>query len=433
VLVAKRGKVVEPELATVVGAIGLVTSITALLLGYLSEKSAVGAIMLGGMTAVASGLCFVGTLLGGWIGLLLAILLVTFQAHRTGKSFGKQRGAISVPALWLGFCGSCAIGYWAGRWWGLLLITLPSLVLFWSTLGLLSQYLLPLKDNSQWIKAFRSLISFSLGTSHPYYALEDREIVERVSGTPFGLLLAGPGIILGGPAHAPIIWDGVKFKAIAEPGLAFTGKREMVYQTADLRPQLRSFPVEAITKDGIRVRVLTFFPFKLHAGGKGPALKKSFPYSEESVNKALRQQPVEQGEKHPWDELARIVATRILRRILGEYRFDELCAPTFDEEGRLLDHRQDPRLRIKARLVEEVRQELEPCGIEVIGGGIGNLMPVDGDVIQERTEAWRVEWRRKIEPTRSWHWNVLTSGLRRISSKRSRRWSQATPESIPRR
>ncbi|MBN1139335.1 MAG: hypothetical protein JXM73_22350, partial [Anaerolineae bacterium] len=230
----------EPDLESAIRILAIMTPCVALVLGYLSERDLLGAGMLVGATMIACLLCLAGVVLGGWIGLLAAILLVTFLGYRVGNSFGKERGSISVPALWLGFCASCAVGYWAGGALGFLTITLPSLVIFWGGLFLIAPHLLPLRDHDRWVKAFRSLVTFNLGTNFPYYALEDREITQRVSGNPYGRVFAGPGIVLTDPAHAPVLWDGLNFTDVGQPGLTFTKRFETIYQTADLRPQLRS-------------------------------------------------------------------------------------------------------------------------------------------------------------------------------------------------
>lgn len=380
----------EPELSALCWIAG-VTSVAATLIGYFSERSVLGATMLGVMTAVACGLCCIGMWLAGWIGLAAVVLLVTFLAYRIGKGLGKERGALFVPSLWLGFCGSCAVGLLSAGKLGLITITLPSLLVFWGSMFWISRCLLPLQSQRQWGKAFRSLFTFSLGTNHPYHVMEDRVPVERVSGNPYGQLFAGPGIIITGPAHAPVIWDGLRFRRVAKPGLSFTERFETIYQVVDLRPQLRSFHIDAITKDGIRIRVLTFLPFKLHAKGQEPQLGTSFPSDEESIYKAVWRQPVERGHKIAWDEVVPIEATRFMRKIIGRLNLDELCEP--------FDPSRDPRIDIKNRLVRQIRQELQEWGIEIIGGGISNLQPVDSRVIENRIETWQAEWERKIMTT----------------------------------
>jgi regulator of protease activity HflC (stomatin/prohibitin superfamily) len=378
----------ELGLEATVGIIGLATTGAALLLGYLSERKLLAAGMLGFFAAMASGICFAGVLIGGWAGLLAAILVVAYLAYRVGGGFGKKRGSVFVLGLWLAYCGSCAVGYSAGDWVGLLTITLPSLLIFWGAMFVVSASLLPLSDRSQRMKAFRSLCTYSAGTNYPFHVVDDRELEERAAGNPFGMFFAGPGIILTRPSHAPIIWDGLKFKRIADPGLTFTDRMEMVYQHVDLRPQLRSFNVLAITKDAIRIQVMTFVPFRLYARGLEPSLGASFPLDRGSIYKAVWQQPVEEGEKVPWDEVVQIVATRALRRIISKYEYDELCEP--------FETNRNPRSKITAELIDTIRRELQSWGIEVIGGGIGNLEPEDKSITEKRIKAWRAKWESAI-------------------------------------
>jgi len=240
------------------------------------------------------------------------------------------------------------------------------------------------------------LFSFSLGTNYPYHAMEVRKLVERAPGNPYGQFFAGPGIVLTGPAHAPIIWEGLQFKRVGEPGLNFTERFETIYQTVDLRPQLRSFFVEAITKDGIRVRVLTFIPFKLHAKGQDTQLKSSFPLDKDSIYQAVWAQPIEKDQKIPWDELPRLMTERLLRKIISRYQCDELCEPHESGEDQHTPAKRNPRKAIRDELIARLKKELQPCGIEVIGGGISNLIPMNNSVIEKRVEAWQAEWERKI-------------------------------------
>ncbi len=378
----------EPEPEIVVGALAVATIAAAFLLGYLSERSLSGAGLLGIASAIASGLCVAGLLLWDRLGLLAAVLLVTYLASRVGKSFGGERGSKAVPALWLAYCASCGIGYWAGGVLGLVTITLPSLLIFWGGLFGVSRHLLPLSDTGQRTRAFRALCTYTFGTNYPYHVLEDRALKERVAGSPFGQLFAGPGIILTDPAHAPIMWDGLRFTRVGEPGLTFTERMEAIYQTVDLRPQLRSFSVEAITKDGIRCCVPTFIPFQLDARGQQPKLGTAYPLAPDSVCKAVWQEPVEQGERHSWDQAVEIAATRLIRKIISAYECDELCPQHTP--------RRDPRSEITTDLVKQLRHELQPSGIDVIGGGIGNLEPADPSIIENRIGTWREKWEHKI-------------------------------------
>jgi hypothetical protein len=378
----------DPEPLVVFGVLAGTTTLVAAVLGYVSERSALGVVFLAVFTAIACGTCIAGFALGEWIGLGIAVVLVVFPAWRIGSGLGHERGAALVPALWLGYCGSCAVGYWAAGWLGLLTITLPGWIVFWGGMYAVSRHLLPLEGKKQWSKAFRSLFTFSLGTNYPYHVQEDGELVQRISGNPYGRLFAGPGIVLTDAAHAPIVWDGLKFRRIAEPGLTLTERLETIHQVVDLRPQLRTFQIEALTKDGIRVRVQTFLSFKLQSRDQEPRIGSSFPLDRPSIYKAVWTQPVEHGQRRLWDEMVPIAATRIMRRIIAGYDFDELCA--------LHDPRQDPRVEINERLAREVREDVQKYGIEVIGSRIGDLLPADLNIINDRIMSWRAQWERKI-------------------------------------
>lgn len=378
----------EPNLETTVGIIAAVTSAAAFPLGILLERTALGTITLGLLTTLACGLATLGVRLGGPIGLLIAIGLVALLAILVGAGLGKGRGAVFFPTLWLAFCASCGLGVWAGGMAGLLTITLPSLVVFWGALFVVSRCLLPLCGSGLWGQAFRSLFGFCLGTNRPFRVFEGRELKTRVEGNPYGQFFAGPGLVLTGPAQAPIVWTGLRFVRIAEPGLSFTERFETIYQTVDLRPQLRSFDVECVSRDGIRVRVRMHIAFKLCVENKEPKTGTGFPFDEGSVYSAVWRQPAEDGERTEWDEWVKIAALRLVRRILGRYRIDQLAEPHNPAER--------PRETIRSDLLRRLRSELEDYGIEVIDGWFENLQPVKESVIAERTEAWKAEWGRRI-------------------------------------
>lgn len=399
------------ELAIVVGAIAAVTTVSAGVLSYLSERSAMAVGFLATLAAIAGSLCVIGTLFGHWIGLLTAVLLVTLLAYRIGARFGKKRRAIFLTVLWLGYCMSCTIGYWAGGWLGLFTITLPVLIIFWWRMLSLSRLLLPLADNSQQGRAFRSLLTFSLGTNFPYHILRDGELNMVVSGNPYGQLFAGPGIVLTGPSHAPVTSDGMRFRGIGRPGLTFTERFETVYTVVDLRPQLRSFFVEATTRDGIQVRVLLSIPFRLHAKGQEPELGTSFPFDAQSIYKAVWQQLIDRGEAQSWDEIVPMWATLIAREVIANYRFEDLY--------RIEPQQYDVRTAIRNELLTRLQSTLEPKGIEVLGGGISNILSVQEDVTRALTRGWQERLQKQadeqqLKQLRSWRAQALARFLSEI-------------------
>lgn len=367
-------------------------------------------------TLASAGICYLGASLYGWIGVLIAVLVLGVGAIFVGRKIGGSRAARLASLLWFGIASSALVGYWIGYAPGVLVVSSATTVFFWITLYVLSGYLLPLQDPSERSAAFRSLLTFSLGTNFPYYVMKDRELEERVGGKPYRSLFAGPGIVITGCDHIVVLTNGVNLRVAQAPGLVFTERFEVIQRVVDLRPQLRSFYVEAHTLDGIAVRVLTFVPFRVDWGGAKPELGEPFPLQREAIFRAVRSELVEQEQDHKrnWDDLVEIHATRIMRDIICRYKFDDLCLATGamvenrpedddiveryrdDEQPADRRPRQDPRGEIRDELVKRLTEEMDEFGIEVIGGGISNLLPLDRAVIKRRIENWRTKWQNRM-------------------------------------
>jgi hypothetical protein len=267
-------------------------------------------------------------------------------------------------------------------------------------------------------QTLRCLLTYALGTNYPYYVVIDEKIkyrmeeertwltgeerlIKRVEGDSYGSYLSGPGMVLTGCDHAVVISSGTTFKGAKGPGVVFTGFADAPTQAIDLRVHLRAFPVEAWTKDGIAVKVLTFIPFQIDTGKEKPALGKGFPYHASAVFKAVQAQPmVHEGAsqmpediKHLlWYDMPQLYGERIMRDLISRYEFDELYAPfkLYD------DFSQHPRAQIAKALREKLDQELPEMGIRRMGGNIGNMDPVDEEVLGQRIRAWRAEWMREV-------------------------------------
>jgi hypothetical protein len=150
--------------------------------------------------------------------------------------------------------------------------------------------------------------------------------------------------------------------------------------------------------------VLTFVAFRIDAEERQPQLGASYPFDERAVFRAVYEQPIEhhwshdgqrrvieQLDKVGWDDLIPIIAPPIVKSVIVEYTCDELCAPG------------DPRVEIKQEILTQLKEALGSAGIQIIGGGISNIVPADKDedgeskVIKQRIENWKADWKRKIE------------------------------------
>jgi hypothetical protein len=90
-----------------------------------------------------------------------------------------------------------------------------------------------------------------------------------------------------------------------------------------------------------------------------------------------------------WHELPRAIAERVLQNIIGEYSFDDLYGP--HQPGG-----EPPRAVIANRFCERLDEELEPLGIQRVGGGLSDLEPADPQVYLERARSWQAEWERRV-------------------------------------
>ena len=383
-------------------ALAFVAIALAAYLGYFFDKD-LGALALAVLTALACGLRLFATMKWGWGGSLATTPLVGVVGVVLGYTISKRRGAWFVAFLWFWFCAISLIIYGHQDWVPLFTIALPSIILFWGGLFFLSGYILPpqegIRDWRQ--KAFRSLVTFALGTNYPYYVIEDwkKEPLEpRVDGDISRQFLAGPGIVITSCDHLVAIFNGLRFTEVGTPGLTFTSTYDRIYAVIDLRPQLRAFPVKAETKDGVPVTMFAFTPFRTNVRERQPRLGVSYPFDEDAVFRAVHEQPIEhqwgrdddgqateKRDKVPWDELVPRIAPPLLKDIIVEYTCDELCAPG------------DPRTEIKQKFTERITKEMESCGIQILGGGIGNILPADENVIKQRIQNWKADWKRKIE------------------------------------
>jgi hypothetical protein len=295
-------------------------------------------------------------------------------------------------------------GYSQGNIIIALLLPLAAGVVLLLGLYYVSNFILPLSHESQRDKVFSFFRDYVGRANRPGLVIVDKpqrqdRVETRVPGDRFGRLASGPGFVLTGCAHAVAISDGLKLKGVRDPGLTFTGFGDQVIHAIDLRPQLRAFTVEAMTRDGIKISVLAFTPFKIDAGHRQPELGQFLPFNKSAAIKAvIRGQRVEhegQGQTRgrmkqgAWDELPPLMARRILQDIISQHTLDDLCGP-FQPGG------DPPRKEIAKEFCARLAAQLEPLGIQLIGGGISDLEPADPQVYEKRVENWQAEWSRKI-------------------------------------
>lgn len=392
---------------------------------------------------------------GGWVGLIAGMLLAAVLAVPRLAGFARARTVWPFVFSWLGLCALCIAGYLLGDWPGLAMVPLTTIVILLWLLFRFSKWVLPLPQplpppkpevkkkqmnlsdriraiiqglksrvesmykasvgasrrvlaflrhprkngyhpRPEQVSAFRCLLTFLLGSNWPFYFVQNGKVEKRVDGNPFRQFFAGPGFVYCEPDQAAYVTDAVKLTGVCGPGLTFTRLYDQEVVPLDLRRQLRAFYVEALTKDGIRIRVLVFTPFRLYSPEKDAKLPGSFPFSPRTAQQIAQHEFTERmrektagSEKHTWNgSLVPVLTKPIVQDIISRYTVDELCSP--------LDLDKDPRVDIVREMRRRLRRILAGYGIELMGGGISNLVPLDDKVNQRRLENWKTEWEHRI-------------------------------------
>lgn len=387
------------------------TVAAAALVGFLTQRL-MGLVILAAASGLACGITVAGWALGfqvaggrgAWIGLAAGIALGGLAgAGLLGKMIrGKGFRALLIAAYAYG--ALCVFGHLAGGWLGLLTVSLPAIAVLFAGLYRVAPRVLPLANaaGSQRLQAFRSLLTFTLGTNYPYYVVKEGKLDKRVDGNAYGQFFAGPGIVMVRCDQVAYRTDGIHVLPLAEPGLTFTGKFELPPKVVDLRTQVSALRVEALTSDGIQVQAQVFVPFQISRGGQKPQMGRAFPFRRGAIYEAVVREPVEPGlggqgdEEQPWKAgLIPSVATRALQDIVSQYSLDELCAPR-NPSG-------IPRDEITGALGTRIRKEMSSYGVEILGAAIDNLKAVDDRIAKRRIDNWRTEWVQQV-------WRELSEG-----------------------
>jgi regulator of protease activity HflC (stomatin/prohibitin superfamily) len=286
----------------------------------------------------------------------------------------------------------------------LTIIVLP-FVFYWGWLALVSVFLLPieLKHWRQWLLAARAFLSFVRGVNHPYFGYDEKtnELEERFGGNI--MTKTGVGIILMRPEHAVVLHSGPKLTRVEGGDVVFTRRLERPLQMVDLRTHVVAVrDVNAVTKDGIGVKLHVFVPCRIDPAGAPSQPERLYPFNPSTVFRVVREQNVAERENRSWPDFVAQKAEKAVRDIISTYVLDRLFVAE-DEYG-------IPRNEIKDRIRDRVKAEMNDAGIEVLGVGMANIEPderpgsmVQGgeaeevhlSVTEQRLASWQAEWRRR--------------------------------------
>ena len=269
-----------------------------------------------------------------------------------------------------------------------LLIFFFSLVTFLIFFG---QFILPVLNLTERIKAVQRLILYLLGDHGPAFFIENGELRERRIDRSKN----GPGVVILDTASAAVLRTPVKYKGAIGPGIAFTERNDIIAGIVDLHIQSQSIgprqeedpfsPLQkgestasfearmarknetlAVTRDGIQICVNLSVRFKLDAKpGEG---NSAYGYNPKSVEKAIIGQSInfEKPDDNPdrissWKWFPVNLTIDVFREYISKYTLNEIF-PLTKSEINLLDLISN---QIKLRLTQSHYYQIDSYGKEL--------------------------------------------------------------------
>lgn len=247
-------------------------------------------------------------------------------------------------------------------------------------------------------QAAQMLTGFFTEFPKPAIVVREGKMQTRIKGNPF--TGTGPGVIITEPENAVLLRGGSDIKWVVGPGVIFTGRGEIAFSVIDLQRQFHATKeVEALTRDGIRIRVPCSSIFQIRGADHPLRPGQPWPYRKSAAITAFLaaevnpqgKSPLEAHKARSWIDLPLQLAVHKLKQVIAKYSLDEL----FAIRGRLPEKL--PRIAIAGTVREFVRREMAAISINIIGGGVGNrIVPLDEEVVKQRIDSWKATQMRKI-------------------------------------
>jgi len=284
--------------------------------------------------------------------------------------------------------------------------------------------LVPLDDAQEyrWLMALKILVGFYTAFPKPAWVVEDGKAETRIKGNQF--FGFGPGWLMTEPENVVVLQGGTDIKRVVGPGVVLTEFAESPYQVVDLRNQIRVIKVDAVTRDGIEVKLPISSLFRINRGYKTLDLDsvsrhEPWPYRNqrdvfqtvfaEEVDPAGKT-PLEAHQARSWDEIPLKVAMRQLKQIVPLFSLDQLYQ--MDPDANTLT-----RLVIGKTVRETVEETVAPLGFEILGGAVGNkIVPKSDEVAKQQVEVWKARW---IDKVLEWQAEVQVKRLQAFTNVRS--------------
>lgn len=216
--------------------------------------------------------------------------------------------------------------------------------------------------------------------------LDDKELEKHVLSR-----VGGPGSLVVYADTAAVLEKAGRFTQVLTSGFPRLAPFEKVYATVDLRPMHQQYPVEAMSKEGIRVTCEADISYQLDNSGLVPNKDRPFPVEDRTVFKAAMATWIREENRPATQQVmdwsGRVILSETegnLRSILARYTLDQLVGLVPSQTGAYR---------------EEIRQELETAlqhavpklGARLLKVELGDIT-VQDEIAQQWLQAWRARW-----------------------------------------
>jgi regulator of protease activity HflC (stomatin/prohibitin superfamily) len=295
------------------------------------------------------------------------------------------------------------------------------LALFWLIGGLFfaAQFLFPLTTLRSRFMAFKCLFAWYMGQHQSSYVLQDGKAEERIRGSRFYGIA---GVVLVDSNTAAVLDDGMHYTRVIGPNMIqprwlqkslpsarssafFLGEYERIRGVVDLRRQVRSQRVEAVTRDGIQVTCELYTDFEIERPVADSAEKIAYAFDAQAVYHAVYGQGIKKEEhrttetetdvdapcvaseeEYQWTDAVITEGAEELRNTLAEYTLDQLYAA--DDPDR------QPLIEIEQRMFPVLGKRLHGKGARLLRVTLG-VLHAPTEVVAQKVKSWQADWERR--------------------------------------
>jgi regulator of protease activity HflC (stomatin/prohibitin superfamily) len=265
------------------------------------------------------------------------------------------------------------------------------------TLGLASQFVLPVRTYKERLGVIERMFLYASGGHGPIVFVRDGKIL----GNEEELSRKGEGVVLVDGFSAVVLEKKGKFSRAVGPGIVYTTDKEKITAAFDLRKQSRSQETAALTKDGIEIKANIGVTFSLEGSGDikptpiaddddmlgNAKIAPMTGFNPDSAFKAVYGFVMDKDNKAvSWIDLPVVVATEFFRDQVSRYTLDEIFKSR-EAEPALLG-------LIQTRATSEVQNAvlLKDRGTKIWNVTVGMQDPPE-EITNQRVRTWSARWR----------------------------------------